>query len=64
MKVQSKCVVCGSVDEFEVPSSGFEKRRRGAPMAEAFPDLPSVRIRQLTESICLKCQEELNVTRT
>lgn len=64
MKVKSTCRICYKTDEFEMPIAGFEKRRRGAPMQEAFPDATPERIRQLTESICPKCQENEHVAAT
>ncbi len=56
MKVESKCKVCGGIDKFEAPDSGFEARRRGASIADAFPEMPAERQRQLVNHVCPTCQ--------
>lgn len=56
MKIKSKCRICGGVEEFEAPNSGFEKRRRGVSLVAAFPETPINRLAQMARSICPSCQ--------
>jgi hypothetical protein len=58
VKVVSKCRVCKKLDEFELPAEGLKRRRKGVPLAEAFPSLAAERIQQLVTMVCPGCQEK------
>ncbi len=47
---------CGEIEEFLIPRSGLQKRARGVPPKEAFPNLPEDRLRQLSDHLCVKCR--------
>jgi hypothetical protein len=58
VKVVSKCSCCGVVDVFRVAATGLKARRKGKTLAEAFPELPEARRKQLAEHVCPTCQEK------
>ena len=52
------CPFCGEQTIVEVPNDGIEKRRNGALMQDAFPNLSTEKRETLISGLCLKCQEK------